>query len=93
MAGLGEVKLLSIDTSGQTAKLRAKNQTNQSGDYYFYNGGAKFPAAIDLIEIKGRAVDRPVTATNAKTVPAFYYRPEQNGTNNTTSIMSTLGAL
>lgn len=93
LSGFGDVKLVSIDTSGQSAKLQAKNQTNQSGDYYFYNGGAKFPAAIDLIEIKGKTVDRPVTASNAKSVPTFYYRPEQNGTNNTMNIMSTLGML
>lgn len=93
LAGFGDVKLVSIDTSGQTAKLLARNQTNQSGDYYFYNGGAKFPAVIDLIEIKGKAVDRPVTASNAKSVPAFYYHPEYNGTNNTMNIMSSLGTL
>jgi hypothetical protein len=93
LSGFGDVKLVSIDTSGQMAKLQAKNQTNQSGDYYFYNGGAKFPAAIDLIEIRGNAVDRPVTARNAKSVPAFYYHPEYNGTNNTMNIMSTFGAL
>ncbi len=89
LSGFGEVKLVSIDTSGQTAKLQAKNQTNLSGDYYFYNGGAKFPAAIDLIEIKGKNVDRPVTASNAKSVPTFYYRPELNVTNDTMNILNT----
>jgi hypothetical protein len=93
LAGFGDVKLVTIDTSGQTAKLLAKNQTQLSGAYYFYNGSAKFPAAIDLIEIRGNAVDRPVTASNAKSVPAFYYLPEYNGTNNTMNIMSTFGAM
>lgn len=89
LSGFGDVKLVSIDTSGQTAKLQAKNQTQLSGGYYFYNGGAKFPVAIDVLEIKGKAVDRPVTASNAKSVPMFYYRPEQNGTTSTMSSMNS----
>jgi hypothetical protein len=75
LAGFGDVKLASIDTSGQTAKLQAKGQGNLSGGYYFYNKGAKFPVAIDLLEIKGKTVDRPVTANNAASVPTFFYRP------------------
>jgi hypothetical protein len=75
LSGFGDVKLVSIDTSGQTAKLLAKNQTQLSGGYYFYSGGVPFPVAIDVLEIKGDKVDRPVTVTNAKSVPAFFYRP------------------
>jgi len=75
LSGFGDVKLVSIDTSGQTAKLQAKNQARLSGGYYFYYGDVKFPASIDLLEIKGKTVDRPVTANNTATVPAFYYRP------------------
>ena len=75
LSGFGDVKLVSIDTSGQTAKLLAKNQTHLSGGNYFYSGNAQFPAAIDVLEIKGSNVDKPVTVKNAKAVPNFFYRP------------------
>jgi hypothetical protein len=74
LSGFGEVKLLSIDTSGQVAKLQAKNQTQLSGGYYFYDGGAKFPVAIDSLEIKGKSLDRPVTVNNTASIPTFFYR-------------------
>jgi hypothetical protein len=75
LGGFGDVKLASIDTSGQVAKLQAKSQGNLSGGYYFYDRGAKFPATIDLLEIKGKTVDRPVTLNNTASVPTFFYRP------------------
>jgi hypothetical protein len=73
LSGLGEVKVVSIDTSAQVAKLQAKNQTELSGSYYFYDRGAKFPWAIDMLEIKGKTVDRPVTVNNTVSVPTFFY--------------------
>ncbi len=75
LEGFGELKLVSIDTSGQVAKLQAKNQTQLSGGYYFYDGGAKFPRAIDSLEIKGKSVDRPITVNNTVSIPTFFYRP------------------
>jgi hypothetical protein len=75
LSGFGEVKVISIDTSGQVAKLQAKNQTQLSGGYYFYNGSAKFPWAIDMLEIKGNTIDRPITVNNTDSVPTFFYRP------------------
>jgi hypothetical protein len=74
LSGFGEVNLISIDTSGQVAKLQAKNQTQLSGNYYFYNGSAKFPWAIDSLEIKGNTIDRPITVNNTESVPIFFYR-------------------
>ncbi|HEY3273021.1 MAG TPA: hypothetical protein VGJ92_04620 [Methanocella sp.] len=74
LSGFGEVKLVSIDTSGQVAKLQAINQTQLSGGYYFYDGNATFPWAIDTLEIKGNNLDRPIMANNTVSVPTFFYR-------------------
>jgi hypothetical protein len=73
LSGFGEVKLISIDISGQVAKLQVINQTQRSGGYYFYNGDAKFPWAIDTLEIKGNSIDRPITVNNTVSVPTFFY--------------------
>jgi hypothetical protein len=78
LTGFGDVKITGIDTSGQVAKLQAKDQANLSGGYYFYDKGAKFPVKIDQLEIKGKAVERPLTINNAAVVPAFFYRPFNN---------------
>jgi hypothetical protein len=80
----GDVTLISIDTSGQTAKLQAINQTRLSGGYYFYNNGAEFPVAIDLLEIQGNSVDRPMMIKNALSVPEFFYRAYTMDTMNAT---------
>jgi hypothetical protein len=74
LSGFGEVKLVSIDISGQVAKLQAKNQTQLSGNYYFYNGSAKFTWPIDVLEIKGNTIDHPITVNNTESVPIFFYR-------------------
>jgi len=74
LSGFGEVKLVSIDISDQVAKLQAKNQTQLSGNYYFYNGSAKFTWPIDVLEIKGNTIDHPITVNNTESVPIFFYR-------------------
>jgi hypothetical protein len=72
---LGEVKLVSIDTSAQTAKLVAKDQGQLSGGMYIYNKNATFQVPVDKLEIKGMAVDRPITQNDTDSIPTFFYRP------------------
>jgi hypothetical protein len=71
---LGDVKLVSIDTAGQTAKLQAKNQSKLSGNYYFYDKGPEFPAKIDQLEIRGNAYDLPRTINDTTFIPMFFYK-------------------
>ncbi len=74
LSALGNVTLVSIDTSAQEAKLQAKDQGVLSGGYYFYNKGAEFPATIDQLEINGNAYDLPMTINNAAQIPTFFYK-------------------
>ncbi len=71
---MGDVKLTTIDTSAQTAKLLAKNQSRLSGSYYIYDRNAAFPAKIDVLELKGNAYDLPRTINNTGSIPTFFYK-------------------
>jgi hypothetical protein len=75
LAELGDVKLVSIDTSAQVARLQVKEQGQLSGGYYFYNKGAQFPATIDRLEITGNAFDLPMTINDTAQIPTFFYKP------------------
>jgi hypothetical protein len=75
VAVLGDVKLISIDTSAQSAKLVVKDQGQLSSGMYIYDKNAKFQVPVDMLEIKGRAVDRPITQNNTDSIPTFFYRP------------------
>ena len=74
VAGLGDVKLASIDTYGQTARLVAKNQSRPLNGMYLYDKGATFPVAVDVLEIAGSAVVEPLVINSTNTVPTFFYR-------------------
>ncbi len=71
---LGDVKLVSIDTSAQVAKLVAKDQGVLSSGMYIYDKNAKFQVPVDKLEIKGNAVDRPIIQNNSSSMPTFFYR-------------------
>ncbi|OPY28076.1 MAG: hypothetical protein A4E28_01715 [Methanocella sp. PtaU1.Bin125] len=72
---LGNVSLVSIDTSAQTAKLVARDQGHLSGGMFVYDKNSKFLVPVDTLEIKGRTVDRPITQNNTIGIPTFFYRP------------------
>jgi hypothetical protein len=72
---LGNVSLVSIDTSAQTAMLVAKDQGQLSSGMYVYNKNARFQVPVEKLEIKGHRVDRPITKDNADSIPLFFYRP------------------
>ena len=72
--GFGDVRLASIDTYNQVAKLTVKNQSRPFNGMYLYDGDATFPVAIDLIQVTGDAIDQPLNISNAAEVPAFFYR-------------------
>lgn len=74
LSPLGDVKMISIDTSGQVARLVAYNESWVSGGMYVYDKGATFPADIDVINIQGSNVVTPVTINNSDTLPTFFYR-------------------
>ncbi len=73
---LGNVSLVSIDTSAQSAMLVAKDQGQLSGGMYMYDRNAKFQVPVDTLEIKGSTVDRPITQNNTDSIPTFFYRPK-----------------
>jgi hypothetical protein len=72
---LGNVSLVSIDTSTQSAKLVARDQGQLSSGMYMYDKNAKFQVPVDVLEIKGSTVDRPITQNNTASMPTFFYRP------------------
>ena len=75
LAAFGDPKLVSIDPYGETAKLVARDQGQLADGVYLYDRGATFPAAVDVLEIRGRSVDRPLIVNDTTTVPAFSYHP------------------
>ena len=75
LSGFDNLALVSVDPSGQTAKLVAKDQAQLSNGWYVYGGGAKFPARIDQVEVRGKAMDKPLVITGCSELPTFFYRP------------------
>jgi hypothetical protein len=75
LSGFGEVRLASIDPSGQTAKLVATDQAWLSNGWYVYNGGARLKTSVSRIEIRGKAIDKPIVLSNSSAIPTFFYRP------------------